>query len=232
MCTKMNDVKINCNCQCTCTCKCGCCCNGRGLSSGSQVTFPEVGKPAPDFKCDAVMANNEVKKISLSEMRGQYVLLFFYPFDFTFVCPSEIVAFDKAMPEFKKRNVEVLGCSIDSAFVHTAWKKTDLKNGGIGPISYPLIADVTHEVAKTFGVLMDGGMALRGLFLIDKQGVLQHALVNNLPIGRSVDEALRTVDALQFHEQNGEVCPANWKKGAKAMKPTPAGVAEYMANNV
>lgn len=191
-----------------------------------------VAQPAPKFDEMAAMPDGTFSKVSLESFMGKkYVLLFFYPFDFTFVCPSEIVAFDKAVEEFKSRDVQVLGCSIDSHFVHNAWRNTELKDGGIGKVRYPLIADVTKDVARKYGVLLPGGMALRGLFLIDKQGIVQHALVNNLPIGRSVEEAIRIVDALQFHEKHGEVCPANWKKGSKSMKPTAEGVANYLASN-
>jgi len=177
------------------------------------------------------MPDGQFKKISLESFKGKkYVLLFFYPLDFTFVCPSEIVAFDKSLGEFEKRDVQVIGCSIDSNFVHSAWKNTPLSKGGIGDIKYPLLADLTKEVSKKYGVLLeDQGMALRGLFLIDKDGILQHSLINNLPIGRSVEEAIRVVDALQFHEAHGDVCPANWKQGSPAMKPTAKGVAEYLS---
>ncbi|CDJ51287.1 peroxiredoxin, putative [Eimeria brunetti] len=188
-----------------------------------------VGQKAPNFTCEAVMPDGSFDTVSLGSFLGQkYVLLFFYPFDFTFVCPSEIVAFSKAVKDFEARDVQVLGCSIDSKFTHHAWRSQDLKNGGIGPVSIPLLADVKKEVASAYGVLLPDGMALRGLFLIDKQGVVQHALVNSLAIGRSVPEALRVVDALQHHEKYGDVCPANWQKGEKAMKPTAKGVAEYL----
>lgn len=188
-----------------------------------------VGQQAPDVTCEAVMPDGSFDTVSLKHFQGKkYVLLFFYPFDFTFVCPSEIIAFSKCVEDFEARNVQVLGCSIDSKFTHTAWRSQDLKNGGIGPVKIPLLADVTKEVAKAFGVLLPDGMALRGLFLIDKQGTVQHALVNSLSIGRSVPEALRVIDALQHHEKYGDVCPANWQKGDKAMNPSPAGVAEYL----
>lgn len=191
-----------------------------------------VAQEAPKFKAVACMPDGSSADISLESFRGKkYVVLFFYPFDFTFVCPSEIIAFDKALPDFESRDVQLLGCSIDSQFVHHAWRKTELKDGGIGPVKYPLIADVTKDIAKRYGVLLPGGMALRGLFLIDKQGVVQHCVVNNLPLGRSVEDALRIIDALQFTEKYGEVCPANWKKGAKGMKATPEGAASYLANH-
>lgn len=157
---------------------------------------------------------------------------YFYPLDFTFVCPSEIIAFDKKVAEFKSKNVEVLGCSVDSHFTHLAWRNTAKENGGIGAISHPLISDLTKSISEKYNVLLkDQGIALRGLFLIDKAGILRHQVVNDLPIGRSVDEAMRMVDALQFFEAHGEVCPANWKKGEKAMKPSAAGVAEYLGSS-
>jgi len=188
-----------------------------------------VTKPAPDFTATAVMPDNSFDaKFSLSSLRGKYVVLFFYPLDFTFVCPSEIIAFDKALAEFKSRGTEVVGVSVDSHFTHLAWKNTPREQGGIGQVQYPLVADLTKEIARSYGVLINEAVALRGLFLIDKAGVVRHALVNDLPLGRSVAEAVRLVDALQFHEQHGEVCPANWKKGDEAMKPTAAGVASYL----
>ncbi|CDJ59087.1 peroxiredoxin, putative [Eimeria maxima] len=190
-----------------------------------------VGQKAPDFTCEAVLPNGEFDTISLSRFAGKkYVLLFFYPFDFTFVCPSEIVAFSKAVADFEARDVQVLGCSIDSKFTHHAWRQQDLKDGGIGPVKIPLLADVKKELASAYGVLLPDGMALRGLFLIDKNGIVQHALINSLAIGRSVPEALRVVDALQHHEKYGDVCPANWQKGEKAMKPSAKGVAEYLGS--
>ncbi len=169
--------------------------------------------------------------MTLSSYQGKYVVLFFYPLDFTFVCPSEIIAFDKALAKFKAKNTEVIGVSVDSHFTHLAWKNTPRNQGGIGPIQYPLVADLNKEISEEYGVLLDAGIALRGLFLIDKQGVVRHALVNDLPLGRSVDEALRLVDALQFHEEHGDVCPANWHAGEEAMKPTAKGVAEYLAKH-
>jgi peroxiredoxin 2/4 len=188
-----------------------------------------VTKEAPDFTAQAVMPDNSFAELKLSSYRGKYVVLFFYPLDFTFVCPSEIIAFDAALAKFQQKNTEVIGVSVDSHYTHLAWKNTPRKQGGIGPIKYPLVADLKKQIARDYGVLLDGGVALRGLFLIDKSGVVRHALINDLPIGRSVDEALRVVDALQFHEKHGEVCPANWHSGEEAMKPTAAGVAEYLA---
>ena len=190
-----------------------------------------VTQQAPDFTADAVMPNDSFAELKLSSYRGKYVMLFFYPLDFTFVCPSEIVAFDAALSNFEAKNVQVIGVSVDSQYTHLAWKNTPRKEGGIGPIRYPLVADLTKEIARSYGVLLDGGMALRGLFLIDKEGIVRHALINDLPIGRSIDEALRVVDALQFHEQHGDVCPANWHTGEEAMKPSAEGVAAYLAKH-
>ena len=186
-----------------------------------------VSKPAPDFKAQAVMPDGSFKEITLSGYKGKYVILFFYPLDFTFVCPTEIISFSVKMEEFKKRNTEVLGVSIDSQFSHLAWRNTDRKKGGLGDIQYPLIADITKQISKDYGVLADIGIAFRGLFLIDKEGTVQHQLVNNLPLGRNIDEALRMVDALQYFENNGEVCPANWKAGEDGMKPDPKGSLNY-----
>jgi peroxiredoxin (alkyl hydroperoxide reductase subunit C) len=190
-----------------------------------------VTKPAPDFTAQAVMPDNSFGEVKLSSYRGKYVVLFFYPLDFTFVCPSEIIAFDAALAKFQKKNAQVLGCSVDSHFTHLAWKNTPRKQGGIGPIQYPLVSDLNKQISRDYGVLLDAGIALRGLFLIDKAGVVRHALINDLPIGRSVDEAIRVLDALQFHEQNGDVCPANWHQGEEAMKPTAEGVASYLAKH-
>jgi len=190
-----------------------------------------VTKEAPDFTAQAVMPDGSFAELKLSSYRGRYVVLFFYPLDFTFVCPSEIIAFDAALARFQKKNTQVLGCSVDSHFTHLAWKNTPRKQGGIGPIQYPLVSDLTKQIARDYGVLLDGGIALRGLFLIDKAGIVRHALINDLPIGRSVDEAIRVLDALQFHEENGDVCPANWHQGEEAMKPTAEGVASYLAKH-
>ena len=186
-----------------------------------------VAKPAPEFKAQAVMPDGSFKEIQLSDYKGKYVILFFYPLDFTFVCPTEIIAFSTQIDDFKKRNTEVLGVSVDSHFSHLAWRNTDRKTGGLGQIDYALVADLDKKISEDYGVLADGGIAFRGLFLIDKDGIVQHMLVNNLPLGRNIDEAVRMVDALQHHEQNGEVCPANWKKGADAMKPGPKESQEY-----
>ncbi len=191
-----------------------------------------VTKEAPDFVAQAVMPDGSFAELKLSSYRGKYVLLFFYPLDFTFVCPSEIVAFDAALERFEEKGAQVLGCSVDSHFTHLAWRNTPRKQGGIGSIRYPLVSDLTKQIARDFGVLLeDGGVALRGLFLIDKQGIVRHALINDLPIGRSVDEALRVLDALRFHEEHGDVCPANWHEGEEAIKPTAEGVASYLAKH-
>jgi len=190
-----------------------------------------VTQQAPDFTAEAVMGNNAFENLTLSTYKGKYVVLFFYPLDFTFVCPSEIIAFDKALDKFKSKGAEVIGVSVDSPFTHFAWKNTDVENGGIGNIQYPLVADLNKEIARQYGVLFDESVALRGLFLIDKAGVIRHSVINDLPLGRSVDEALRMLDALDFHEENGEVCPANWQDGDDAMKPTAEGVAEYLAKH-
>ena len=190
-----------------------------------------VTKEAPDFTAKAVLGNNIIEDFTLSAHRGKYVVLFFYPLDFTFVCPSEIIAFDKALDRFKEKNAEVIGVSVDSEFTHFAWKNTAVEDGGIGQIRYPLVADLSKSISRDYGVLLDDSVALRGLFLIDKEGVVRHALVNDLPLGWNVDEALRILDALQFTEEHGEVCPANWKEGEDAMKPTAEGVASYLAKH-
>ncbi|MCA9229054.1 MAG: peroxiredoxin [Planctomycetales bacterium] len=186
-----------------------------------------VQQPAPSFKSQAVMPDGSFKEVSLEDYRGQYVLLFFYPLDFTFVCPTEIIAFSDAAAAFQERNVQLLSCSVDSHFTHLAWRNTPRNEGGLGDIQFPMLADLNKKISEDYGVLLAGGISLRGLFLIDKEGVVRHQLVNDLPLGRSVDEALRLVDALQFFEQNGEVCPANWKKGDLTIKPSPADSREY-----
>ncbi len=190
-----------------------------------------VTKQAPDFKAEAVMPDNTFRVISLSDYAGKYVVLFFYPMDFTFVCPTEIIAFDRRLDEFKKRGVEVIGVSVDSKHAHYAWKNTPVEKGGIGNIQYPLVADITKKISIDYGVLFENSVALRGLFLIDKEGIVRHALVNDDPLGRSVDEALRTVDALQHFEKYGQVCPANWKQGEDALEATANGVAGYLAKH-
>ena len=192
-----------------------------------------VGKPAPDFTAPAVMGDNSIAEAFhfLDYLKGHYGLLFFYPLDFTFVCPSEILAHDHRMEEFEKRNVKVVGVSVDSHFTHLAWKNTPVKQGGLGQVQFPLVADLTKQIARDYDVLVNDAVALRGTFLVDKQGIVRHQVVNDLPLGRNVDEALRMVDALQFTEQHGEVCPAGWQKGKPGMKADPEGVAEYLAKH-
>ena len=191
-----------------------------------------VTKPAPDFTATAVMADNSMKPdFKLSSYRGKYVILFFYPLDFTFVCPSEILAFDKSLAAFKAKNCEIIGVSIDSQYSHWAWKNTPVKQGGIGNIQYPLVADLDKKISEQYGVLLDAGIALRGTFLIDRDGIVRHSVINDLPLGRNIDDALRMVDALQFHETHGDVCPANWTAGKEAMTPTAAGVADYLSKH-
>lgn len=179
-----------------------------------------VQKPAPDFKAQAVMPDGSFKEITLSDYKGKYVLLFFYPLDFTFVCPTEIIAFSDRCAEFSQLGVQVIGVSIDSHFTHLAWRNMSRDQGGLGNIEYPLVADINKKIARDYDVLIDDAVALRGLFLIDQKGTVRHQVVNDLPLGRSVDEALRMVQALQFFEKNGEVCPANWKEGSRTIKPT------------
>jgi peroxiredoxin (alkyl hydroperoxide reductase subunit C) len=190
-----------------------------------------VTKEAPDFTATAVMPDNSFnEEFRLSDFRGKYVVLFFYPLDFTFVCPSELIAFDHRIKEFEKRGVQVIGCSIDSHFSHVAWRQTSVNNGGIGEVKYPLVADLTKDIARDYDVLFDNSVALRGSFLIDKDGIVRHQVVNDLPLGRNIDEMLRMVDALQFTEEHGEVCPAGWKEGDKGMAATADGVASYLAS--
>ncbi len=191
-----------------------------------------TAKEAPDFTASAVMPNNTiVDDFKLSSLRGKPVVLFFWPLDFTFVCPTEIIAHDHRLEEFKKRGVEVVGVSIDSQFTHFAWKNTEIKAGGIGDVQFPIVADVTHEITQAYGVEHPDGVAMRASFLIDKDGIVQHQVVNNLPLGRNVDEMIRMVDAMQFHEEHGEVCPAGWTKGDSGMKDTADGVANYLSEN-
>jgi peroxiredoxin (alkyl hydroperoxide reductase subunit C) len=190
-----------------------------------------VTKQAPDFEAEAVMPNNSIETVSLSSYRGKYVVVFFYPLDFTFVCPSEILAFNRQVEDFKAKDCELLGISVDSVWTHLAWKNTPVDQGGIGAVQFPLISDLSKSISTDYGVLLEDGVALRGLFLVDKEGVVRHQLVNDLPLGRNVDEALRVIDALQFHETHGEVCPANWRPGDDAMKPTPEGVADYLSKH-
>ncbi|MDR1491819.1 MAG: peroxiredoxin [Planctomycetaceae bacterium] len=192
-----------------------------------------VQKPAPDFKAQAVMPNGVFKEISISEYvkAGKYVVLFFYPMDFTFVCPTEIIAFSEAASEFEKLNVQLLGCSVDSEFTHLAWINTPRKEGGLGELKYPLVSDITKKISESYDVLIpDAGVALRGLFLIDKNGIVRHQIVNDLPLGRNVEEALRLVKALQFVEKHGEVCPANWQEGKSGMQADPQGSKTFFAS--
>ncbi len=186
-----------------------------------------VGQKAPEFSADAVV-NGEFKTVKLSDCKGKYVVLFFYPLDYTFVCPTEITAFADAYDQFKKLGAEVMAASVDSKFVHLAWQSTPRKQGGLGSLPFPHLADLNKTIAKDYDVLMDGaGVALRGLFIIDGEGVVQHATVNNLGIGRSVEETLRTLQAVQTVKKTGEVCPANWKPGDDTMKPDPKGSQAY-----
>jgi peroxiredoxin (alkyl hydroperoxide reductase subunit C) len=192
-----------------------------------------VGKQAPDFTAPAVLGNGEiVDAFTLSEAtKGKKAVVFFYPLDFTFVCPSELLAFDHRIEEFKKRNVEVIGVSIDSHFSHNAWRNTPVNEGGIGAVNYTLVADMTHSICQAYDVESEGGVAFRGSFLIDEDGLVRHQVVNDLPLGRNVDEMLRMVDALAFHQEHGEVCPAGWTEGDKGMDASPAGVAAYLTEN-
>ena len=188
-----------------------------------------VTKEAPGFTAQAVLTDGTIAELSLSSYRGKYVVLFFYPLDFTFVCPSEILAFNQKVEEFKARNTEVVGVSVDSVYSHFAWRETPVDKGGIGAINFPLVADLNKNIARAYGVLHNEEVALRGLFLIDSHGQVRHAVINDLPLGRSVDEALRIVDALHFVEDHGEVCPANWREGEEGMQPTAEGVSKYLA---
>ena len=208
-----------------------------------------VTHPAPDVKATAIMPDNSFKEISLSDYKGKKVVLFFYPLDFTFVCPTELIAFDKRLGEFEKRNVQVIGCSVDSIWTHHAWKNTDVNKGGIGNVQYPIMADIDKSVARAFDVLtkatpatviteeveeettVGGAIAVRGSFLIDEEGVVRHAVINDLPLGRNIDEMLRTVDALVHNQEHGEVCPAGWQKGKDAMAESPEGVSSYLSSH-
>ena len=208
-----------------------------------------VTKPAPDFTAEAVMGDNTIKEVSLADYKGKKVILFFYPIDFTFVWPTEIIAFDNRLGEFEKRNVQVLGCSIDSKWSHLAWKNTEVNKGGIGNIKYPLIADITKTIARDYDVLMgaldatvitddeqretsvDGDITLRGSFLIDEDGVVRHELRNDEPLGRNIDDMLRMVDVLAHHQEFGDVCPVGWQKGDDAMQDNPESVANYLSKN-
>ncbi|ABR83555.1 alkyl hydroperoxide reductase [Pseudomonas aeruginosa] len=191
-----------------------------------------VNKQAPDFNAAAVLGDGSiVDSFQLSSLRGKYVVLFFWPLDFTFVCPSEIIAHNNRMDKFRELGVEVVGVSIDSQFTHHAWRSTPVEKGGIGAVEFTMVADVKHEITRAYGIEHDDGVALRASFLIDRAGVVQHQVVNNLPLGREVDEMVRLVEALQFTEEHGEVCPAGWRKGRKGMQASAAGVAAYLAEN-
>jgi peroxiredoxin (alkyl hydroperoxide reductase subunit C) len=192
-----------------------------------------ITKEAPDFTAPAVMPDNTIKSdFNLKEYtKGKKCVLFFYPLDFTFVCPSEILAFNKKIKEFEKMNTVVISVSVDSHFTHLAYKNTPVEKGGIGNVQFPMVADLTKNIARNYGILLNDSVALRGTFLIDEKGIVRHQVVNDLPLGRNIDEALRMVDALIYHEQYGEVCPANWNKGDDAMKPTQEGVASYLAKH-
>ena len=193
-----------------------------------------VGRQAPDFTAAAVLGNGEiVDSFNLHEtIKGKKAVVFFYPLDFTFVCPSELIAFDKRFEEFQKRGVEVIGVSIDSQFSHNAWRNTPVNEGGIGPVKYALVADVKHEICQAYDVEHpEAGVAFRGSFLIDEEGNVRHQVVNDLPLGRNIDEMLRMVDALAFHSEHGEVCPAGWEEGKKGMDASPAGVAAFLSEN-
>ena len=189
-----------------------------------------VGKQAPDFTCAAVLADGSTEEnFSFSAARdGKYAIVFFYPFDFTFVCPSELIALDHRIDALRDRKVEVIGVSIDSAHVHRAWRETSLDDGGIGPLRFTLAADVRHEIAQSYGVESEGGAAYRGAFVIDREGVVRASIVHDLPLGRDIDELVRVVDALQFFEEHGEVCPAGWRAGGAGMQASPDGVASYL----
>ncbi|MGP6252326.1 peroxiredoxin [Pseudomonas aeruginosa] len=191
-----------------------------------------VNKQAPDFTAAAVLGDGSiVDAFQLSSLRGKYVVLFFWPLDFTFVCPSEIIAHNNRMDKFRELGVEVVGVSIDSQFTHHAWRSTPVEKGGIGAVEFTMVADVNHEITRAYGIEHEDGVALRASFLIDRAGVVQHQVVNNLPLGREVDEMVRLVEALQFTEEHGEVCPAGWRKGQKGMKASAEGVASYLAEN-
>ena len=208
-----------------------------------------VTKPAPEFKTQAVMPDNSIQEVSLSDYSGKKVVLFFYPLDFTFVCPTELLAFDKRLAEFEKRGVQVLGCSVDSRWSHLAWKNTDVNKGGIGNVQYPLLQDLDKSIARNYDVLVGstpatvytkdeeidttvgGGVALRGSFLIDEDGTVRHAVLNDLPLGRNIDEMIRMIDALSHHQKHGEVCPAGWRDGDNAMQESPDGVSSYLSEN-
>ncbi len=192
-----------------------------------------VGKPAPDFTAAAVMGNNSIEnKFNFyNSTKGKYTVVFFYPMDFTFVCPTEIIAFSNRLQEFRDRRTEVIAISGDSEYTHLAWKNTPVDKGGVGQLQFPMVADITRSIARSYDVLLDDAVALRGTFLIDRDHVVRHQLVNDLPLGRDIDETLRMVDALQFFEEHGEVCPAGWSAGKSGMKASTSGVAEYLSGH-
>jgi peroxiredoxin 2/4 len=193
-----------------------------------------VGRHAPDFTAAAVLPNGEINnQFQLSDViKNEHAILFFYPLDFTFVCPSELIALDNRIKEFRDRKTTVIGISIDSQFTHNAWRNTPVSNGGIGPVKYPLVADVNHKICQAYGVEHPTAhVALRATFLIDKQGIVRSQIINDLPLGRNIDEMLRLIDAVQFHEKHGEVCPAGWNKGDTAIKPTAEGIATFLTEN-
>jgi len=188
-----------------------------------------IQQAAPDFTANAVMPNGKICPLTLSqENKNKYLVLFFYPLDFTFVCPSEIISFSNNIAKFEERNAQVLGVSIDSEYVHHAWRKTPVNSGGIGEITFPLISDINKEISQKYGVLLENGIALRGTFIIDTSGIIRHATLNDLPLGRNVAETLRLLDAIQFNEKHGEVCPAGWNKGDTAIKPDAQGISDYL----
>ena len=192
-----------------------------------------VGKTAPDFTAKAVLPNNTIaEKFNLtSELKGKIGVLFFYPLNFTFVCPSEIIAFNNKLKEFQDRNAVLIGVSVDSPYSHIAYKSTPTEKGGIGNVQFPLVSDLTKQIARDYDVLLNESIAYRGTFIIDTKGIVRHQVINDLPLGRNIDEALRIIDAIQYNEQHGEVCPANWNKGDEAMKPTAEGVAAYLSKH-
>ncbi|XP_037526897.1 peroxiredoxin 1 isoform X5 [Rhipicephalus sanguineus] len=196
-----------------------------------DMTLPQLTKPAPDF-CGTAVVDGQFKEIKLSDYKDKYLVLFFYPLDFTFVCPTEIIAFSDRAEEFRKINCEVVACSTDSHFCHLAWINTPRKEGGLGEMKIPLLADKTSKIARAYGVLKeDDGVPFRGLFIIDDKGLLRQITMNDLPVGRSVDETLRLVQAFQYTDKYGEVCPANWKPGGDTMKPDPKGSKAYFAKS-
>jgi len=192
-----------------------------------------IGRKAPDFSAAAVLGNGEiVENFSLSEhLDGAYGIVFFWPLDFTFVCPSEILAYDARMPALTGKNAKLIGVSVDSKYTHLAWREKPVKEGGLGAVGFPMVADKTKSIARDYGVLTEAGVALRGTFLLDRDGIVRHQMINDLPLGRNADEAVRMVDALQFHEEHGEVCPAGWKPGAAGMTASPEGVARYLSEH-